>query len=165
MSCQQATVASVKICQVCGCQECPDGNQWLINDHSVSDSAGMKVISSRQTPQASTNGRHSRNTGPDGTRAIEALMKTRMPIGGDTSASSRLNTMMMPRWIGLTPIDAISGVSSGTMMSIVGMTSRKQPASNVTTFTISSICHFTWMKVVTQARICCGICSASSTQA
>jgi hypothetical protein len=92
-------------------------------------------------------------------------MNTRMPIGGETSASSRLNTMMIPRWIGLTPIDVISGVSNGAMINMLGMTSRKQPASSVTTFTTASIAHLLEISDVTHSSTCCGICSARRTQA
>lgn len=105
-------------------------------------------------------GVHSRNISFDGIFAIDEQIKTNIPTGGVSDPSTELMTMITPRWIGSTPTESINGTKSGTMINMIGITSRNVPATNIKTLISNKSCHGSWTNALVQAISICGICSA-----
>lgn len=62
-----------------------------------------------------------------GESAIREATKRLIPSGGVINPMAKLVTMIKPKWIGSTPIEAATGIKIGAKIKIAGVVSIKQP--------------------------------------
>ena len=92
--------------------------------------SGIKVIIIKHVSITAMNGMIPFKMTSIGESAIREATKRLIPSGGVINPMAKLVTMIKPKWIGSTPIEAATGIKIGAKIKIAGVVSIKQPTTN-----------------------------------